>query len=103
MANVLNDTETNLNVYIFPNDHSPAHVHVFVGPKKSRSSNSIKINIGKGDVQPEVVLVNPTVKRSDIKNALRLVMNNREKLLAEWQRTHDKQKLGNRNKRRRVR
>jgi hypothetical protein len=99
MANVLKDTEVNLYVYIYPNDHKPAHVHVFVGPKRSKSSNSIKINIGKDDEQPEVVLVNPTVKTSDIKRAVELVMRNREMLLKKWRETHGKQKLGNRNKR----
>jgi len=90
MVKVLENIQENLYVYIYTNDHVPAHVHIFVGTKKSRSQANIKINIGDENNPPELVLVHPSVKNTDIKKAWELVANNQNFLLNQWLRIHGK-------------
>ena len=52
MPNVLSDSKTNLFIYIFMNDHDPAHVHVFKGRKTGFRKGYIKINIGSDKLAP---------------------------------------------------
>jgi hypothetical protein len=89
MPIVLNDPTTNLFVYIFTNDHDPAHVHVFKGRKRSSRKGYIKINIGTVSSPPALVIVtDEDVKSKDIVNALNLVAENQEYLLGRWSEYH---------------
>jgi hypothetical protein len=72
MAKVLEDSTNNLFVYIYSNDHRPAHVHVFVG-RKRRNSLSMKIDIGTSEQRPKLITAHPDIKNKDIKNALSLI------------------------------
>ncbi|MBN3946411.1 MAG: DUF4160 domain-containing protein [Nostoc sp. NMS7] len=93
MAQVLADPQNNLYVYIYSDDHTPAHVHIFVGRKKSRSSKNIKINIGNNETPPKVLLAHPSIRNDDIKKAWYLVAKNQVMLLNEWKNIHEKQKV----------
>ena len=77
MPNVLSDSKTNLLIYIFTNDHDPAHFHVFKGRKTGSRKGYVKINIGSDKLAPSLVKVtDQDAKNKDIINALNLVAVN---------------------------
>ena len=88
MPKIFEDQQNGLTVYIYTNDHVPAHVHLFVGRKGSKNQPGIKINLGSEDQAPSLVTVHPSINNRDIKNALRLVAENQELFLQEWNRIH---------------
>ncbi len=55
MPKVLEDLENNLFIYIYTNEHIPAHVHVFKGRKKDKKQKKVKINIGSESERPSLV------------------------------------------------
>jgi hypothetical protein len=57
MPKVLEDRTNNLTVYIYTDDHIPAHVHVFCGRKKSHNQPDIKVAIGSSDKSPYLISV----------------------------------------------
>jgi hypothetical protein len=93
MGLVLSDQKRNLYVYIYPNDHEPSHVHVFVGRKKSWDQGNIKINLGDNENAPEIIMVDPNIETKFIKEALRLIANNQDLLLEKWRNIHDKKEM----------
>jgi Domain of unknown function (DUF4160) len=94
MPKVLEDTKDNLFVYIYTNDHEPAHVHIFKGRKKETNLTEAKINIGSEEKRPSVVVADETMSDKDIVKALKLVAANQEMLLNKWQEIHGISKLG---------
>lgn len=88
MPKVLEDLQNNFFVYIYPNDHIPAHVHIFKGRKNDANQREIKINIGSEVEPPTLVSANDKIKNKDLVAALRLVANNQEMLLNKWQKIH---------------
>ena len=88
MPKVLEDLQNNLFVYIYTNDHTPAHVHIFKGRKNDRNQKEIKINIGSEEKRPYLVSANKEMKDRDILDAIRLVAMNQEMLLSKWQEIH---------------
>jgi hypothetical protein len=88
MPKVLEDLENNLFVYIYTNDHIPAHVHVFKGRKNDSNQKEVKINIFAGSDRPSVVTASEDMKNKDIIAALKLVAANQEMLLNKWQEIH---------------
>lgn len=88
MPKVLEDTQKNLFVYIYTNDHIPAHVHVFIGRKNDANQMEIKINIGSEEKPPSIVSANDKIKDKDLVAALNLVAANQEILLSKWQEIH---------------
>ncbi|WP_019500024.1 DUF4160 domain-containing protein [Pseudanabaena sp. PCC 6802] len=100
MPKVLEDIKNNLFVYIYTNDHEPAHVHVFKGRKNDTNQTEAKINIGNETERPSVVVADETMSDKDIVKALKLVATNQEMLLHKWQEIHDISKLGKRTDRR---
>ena len=67
-----------LRVVIYLDDHEPAHVHVF-------GDGHAKINlIGDG---PELVWVEG-MKRAEVRQAVRLVVERRDDFLARWREIH---------------
>lgn len=63
---------------IYPNDHEPAHVHVYVGRANG------KINLAG---RAEVVNVKG-MTRAELSKALDVVATNRLLFLSEWRRIH---------------
>jgi hypothetical protein len=85
MPKVLEDRQNNLFIYIHPNDHTPAHVHIFKGRKNDKNQMEIKINIGTEKQAPSVVSAHAKIKDKDLVRALILVAYNQEMLLNTWQ------------------
>ena len=88
MPKVLEDLQNNLFVYIYTNDHTPAHVHIFKGRKNDANQMEIKINIGSEEQAPSLVSVPDKIKNKDLIAALKLVAANQEALLNKWQEIH---------------
>jgi hypothetical protein len=88
MPKVLEDLQLNLFVYIYTNDHVPAHVHVFKGRKTDSNQKEAKINIGSESKRPSLVAASEDMKNKDIVNALKLIAANQEMLLSKWQAIH---------------
>lgn len=88
MPKVLEDLQNNLFVYIYTNDHIPAHVHIFKGRKNDANQMEIKINIGSEEQAPSLVYAQDKIKNKDLVVALKLVAANQEMLLSKWQEIH---------------
>jgi Domain of unknown function (DUF4160) len=88
MPKIIEDLENNLFVYIYTNDHIPAHVHIFKGRKNDSNQKEVKINIGSPSDRPYVVTASEEMKNKDIVAALKLVAANQEMLLNKWQEIH---------------
>ncbi|HBE17680.1 MAG TPA: DUF4160 domain-containing protein [Cyanobacteria bacterium UBA11149] len=88
MPKVLEDLENNFFVYIYNNDHIPAHVHVFKGRKNDANQMEMKINIGSESEPTRLVSANDRIKNKDLVSALKLVANNQETLLNKWREIH---------------
>ncbi len=63
-------------MYIYTNDHIPAHVHIFKGRKNDKNQMEIIINIGTEKQAPNLVFAHNKIKNKDLVNALRLVADN---------------------------
>jgi hypothetical protein len=74
-------TQGGFRVMIFPNDHAPAHVHVF------DADGEVLINLGGEDEGPSI-RENRVMRIRNTRRALRLVEDHQEMLLAEWRRWH---------------
>lgn len=74
-------TEGGFRVMIFPNDHTPAHVHVF------DADGQVLINLGGDDEAPSI-RENRAMRMRNTRRALRLIEDHQERLLAEWRRWH---------------
>ncbi len=68
------------SVVIFTDDHEPAHVHVF-------GDGHAKINLSGSDGDPELVWADG-MKRSDVRRALRIVLECKHAFLARWREIH---------------
>lgn len=88
MPKVLEDLQNNLYVYIYTNDHIPAHVHIFKGRKNDKNQMEMKINIGSETQAPNLVSAHNKIKDKDLVNAVILVAKNQEMLLKKWQEIH---------------
>lgn len=65
---------------IFVDDHEPAHVHVF-------GDGHAKINLRSAQGDPELVWA-MGMKRSEIRQAMRLVLANNDFLKTRWRDIH---------------
>ena len=69
--------ENGFIIHIWPDDHPPAHVHLY------RAECYIKINL------PDLSLIQArNAKPRDYRQAYEMVKANREKLLAAWRKYH---------------
>ncbi|MFB2833524.1 DUF4160 domain-containing protein [Floridanema evergladense] len=93
MPLVLSDQKRNLYVYIYFDDHEPSHVHVFIGRKKSWDQENVKINLGDDENAPEIIKVNPSFDKKFIKEALLLIVNNKDLLLEKWRDIHGEKEM----------
>jgi len=87
VVKVLEDSQRNLYVYIYTDDHEPAHVHVFLGRKSSHNECEAKIDIGNDEKPPSPVRVY-NMNNKVVTQALRLVAENQEMLLKKWKEVH---------------
>ncbi len=69
-----------LSFVIFVDDHEPAHVHVF-------GDGQAKINLIGAQGVPTLEWVDG-MKRSDVRRAMKIVVERREALLARWREIH---------------
>lgn len=69
-----------LRLVIFLDDHEPAHLHVF-------GDGHAKINLAGADGFPELVWA-VGLKRSDIREAIRIVTEQRDHLMMRWREIH---------------
>jgi hypothetical protein len=67
-----------LRIVIFLDDHEPAHVHVF-------GDGQAKINLAGGGVE---LVWTDGMTRGDVRRAMRVVIEERERLLARWRDIH---------------
>jgi hypothetical protein len=70
-----------LRFVIWPNDHDPAHVHVFSAEAEA------KIELGEPDGHPRLI-DNRRMKRSDLSKALNGVFEHRALLMEQWRKIH---------------
>lgn len=65
---------------IFQNDHEPAHVHVF-------GDGEMKINLAGQNGQVELVWADG-IKRSDVRRAMKIVIEQQSCFLQRWHDIH---------------
>jgi hypothetical protein len=70
-----------LRFVIWPNDHAPAHVHVF------STDGEAKISLGEPNEYPTVI-ENRRMARADLVTALQRVFEHRSMLLRTWEEIH---------------
>jgi Domain of unknown function (DUF4160) len=70
-----------LRLVIWPNDHDPAHVHVFSEEAEA------KIALGESNGHPRLI-ENRRMKRSDLSKALKGVSEHRLMLMEKWSKFH---------------
>lgn len=70
-----------LRFVIWPNDHAPAHVHVFSAEAEA------KIELGEEGGYPRLV-DNRRMKRVDLAKALKTVFEHRTMLMQKWSEIH---------------
>ena len=69
-----------LRVVIYANDHRPAHVHVF-------GDGEAKIDLLGADGTPDLVWADG-MTRSEVRRAMRIVVEQQAFLLARWEDIH---------------
>jgi hypothetical protein len=79
MSTILN--KDGFRVCIYPNDHNPAHVHVF------KAGGETRIKIGSQGEAPKWITIHSMSDKDAIK-ALELVAENQADLLKKWQEYH---------------
>ncbi|AFY85225.1 DUF4160 domain-containing protein [Oscillatoria acuminata] len=89
MPKIFTDPTQNLTVYIYFNDHEPAHVHVFAGRKRQWDQPNIKIAIGDEFQRPRLIAKPAQFSRHEAIAALKLVAEHQEEFLRRWQEIHD--------------
>ena len=72
-----------LRFVIWPNDHAPAHVHVFSAEAEA------KIELGDEGGHPRLV-ENRRMKKADLAKALRAVFEHRAMLMQKWSEIHER-------------
>jgi hypothetical protein len=69
------------NVRIYPNDHSPPHVHVI------KDCGQAKIELGEGGQEPRLLLVQG-MSQKEANQALNLVKERSDLFLQKWREIH---------------
>lgn len=81
MPNVL--SQNGFDVMIYPNDHRPAHVHVY-------KSGLVVISLNNRRTAPSIREVRG-MSRQDVRDALILVAENKKMLAKRWRSIHARQ------------
>lgn len=82
MLNVL--SQNGFDVMIYPNDHRPAHVHVY-------KSGLVVISLNNRRTAPSIREVRG-MSRQDVRDALILVAENKKMLARRWRSIHARQR-----------
>jgi hypothetical protein len=69
-----------LRIVIFPDDHEPAHVHVF-------GDGEAKIDLAIGGGDPELIFA-VGMTRGDVRRAMSVVKDQQAYLLTRWSEIH---------------
>jgi len=69
--------QNGFEVVIYPNDHTPMHVHVF------KSDSEVKINLS-----PVTVVESWNMKKSDARKAKRIAVEHQNFLIEKWREIH---------------
>lgn len=72
--------ERGFQFFIYPNDHQPAHIHVF------HSDGEIKIDISSKE--PIALVVYGSINQKTVNKALDIAEDNLHKLQTEWEKFH---------------
>ena len=79
--------EGSYRVIVFPNDHTPPHVHVF--KKKGRGEGcSVKLTI---EEKPQEIQIYGDMTDKEVKKAKKIVAANLQDCLAKWEKFHGTQ------------
>jgi hypothetical protein len=77
-------------VVIYPNDHTPSHVHVI------KNNGEVRINLGSIDIESGETLISPslisvagTISDKEVVKALALVKKFQAQLLDKWSEVHN--------------
>jgi Domain of unknown function (DUF4160) len=91
MGKIYDDQDTGFIFYIFTNDHSPPHVHVYKKRKANRQDKGIlKITIGDCEHPPIIDKVYRKLGQEEMKQAWQIIADRQEQFLEEWQKYHGK-------------
>ncbi|NMG57954.1 MULTISPECIES: DUF4160 domain-containing protein [Cyanophyceae] len=88
MPKIWTDTQQNFTVYIYFDDHEPAHVHIFRGSKRQREQPNVKIAIGDEFQRPWLITKPAQFSRKEAIAALKLVAEHQEEFLRRWHEIH---------------
>jgi hypothetical protein len=70
-------------IVIYPNDHTPAHVHVLKG------DGEVRIELGNEKISPSLMSVRGKISDREVVRALSLVTEYQIELLAKWDEIHN--------------
>jgi Domain of unknown function (DUF4160) len=70
-------------IVIYPNDHTPAHVHVLKG------DGEVRIELGNEKISPSLMSVRGKISDREVMRALSLVTEYQIELLAKWDEIHN--------------
>jgi Domain of unknown function (DUF4160) len=70
-------------IVIYPNDHTPAHVHVL------KADGEVRIDLRNEKTLPSLMSVRGKISDKDVMRALSLVTEYQIELLAKWEEIHN--------------
>jgi Domain of unknown function (DUF4160) len=70
-------------ILIYPNDHTPAHVHVI------KADGEVRIDLGNEKIAPSLMSVRGKISDKEVMRALSLVTEYQIELLAKWEEIHN--------------
>jgi Domain of unknown function (DUF4160) len=70
-------------IVIYPNDHTPAHVHVL------KADGEVRIDLGNEKILPSLMSVSGKISDKEVMRALSLVIEYQIELLAKWDEIHN--------------
>ena len=70
-------------IVIYPNDHTPAHVHVL------KADGEVRIDLGNEKTLPSIMSVSGKISDRDVIKALSLATEYQIELLAKWDEIHN--------------
>ena len=70
-------------IVIYPNDHTPAHVHVL------KADGEVRIDLGNEKMLPSLISVRGKISDKEVIRALSLVTEYQIELLAKWDEIHN--------------
>ena len=69
-------------ILIYPNDRTPAHVHVL------KADGEVRVDLGTEKIAPSLMSVRGKISDKEVMRALSLVTEYQIELLAKWEEIH---------------